>query len=296
MNRKQGTTPPQMPHLPGILRCAKCAQQVRVPIDRGRIRITCPTCGTKWEWSPGEAPSRREAVRPTQSPVAEVTNIRTNAELDAYKQAHPNGWVVGIREYVRILPLNQFRQEPEGKRGTLVCCAPNGAPDSTEALARVWLTHSRGKKAGRYRLYYFAEPPPEAVTALERLGYWVYTVPGTAPTGGRGPLFASGAPGMECIYGRRRPGQEICYIGRTRRYAERDREHSWRFGPTEAVLLEIVESGLAATREREWIQKYDAAGIPLYNETDRLPGALWPAEPRVGTLLPLAEKKRWAGG
>jgi hypothetical protein len=209
---------------------------------------------------------------------------------------------VGIRYYVRILLLNQFEQKPEGKQGTLVCCAPNGAPDSIEALARVWLTHPRGKKAGHYgpyREYYFAEPPPEVVTTLERLGHWVYTVPGLARTGGRGfdaASFASRAPGTEYIYGRRRPGQEICYIGRTVRYKERDREHRWRYGPTEAELLEIVESKFAGTREIYWIQKYDAKGIPLYNDTHRLPGALWPAEPKVGTLLPIAEKKRWAGG
>jgi|SRR5271166_1015601 len=231
-----------------------------------------------------------------------VTNVHTKAELDAFARAHPNGWVVGIREYVRILPLQQFQQNPEGKRGTLVYCAPNGAPDRIEALARVWLTDPRGKKAdGSYRLYYFPAPPPEVVTALERLGYWVYTVPGTVRPRGDGglngtPLFASREPDTEWIYGRRRPSQKICYIGRTGRYAARDREHSWRFGPTEAVPLEKVESRLAGTREREWIQKYDAKGVPLYNDTYRSPGAPRPKEPLVGTLLPLAEKKRWVGG
>jgi hypothetical protein len=230
--------------------------------------------------------------------MALLTNIRTPAELDTYERAHPNGWAVGILTYVRILPLKQFEQVP-GR--TLVCCAPNGAPDSIEALARVWLTHPRGKKAdGSYRLYYFPEPPPEVVTALSRLGYWVYTVPGMARTGGRGlnaaSLFASRAPGTECIYGRRRPGQEICYIGMTADMRRRDREHSWRFGLTEAVLLETVESGLARTRERKWIEKFDAEGRPLYNDTHRSPGALRPTEPLVGALLPLAAKKRWAGG
>ena len=67
----------------------------------------------------------------------------------------------------------------------------------------------------------------------------------------------------------------------------RDREHSWRFGLTEAVHLETVESRLARTREREWIKKFDAAGIPLYNDTHRSPGARWPTEPLVGTLLPV---------
>jgi hypothetical protein len=53
------------------------------------------------------------------------------------------------------------------------------------------------------------------------------------------------------------------------------------------VHLETVESRLARTREREWIKKFDAAGIPLYNDTHRSPGARWPTEPLVGTLLPV---------
>jgi hypothetical protein len=217
-----------------------------------------------------------------------VTKIGSKSELNAYKRAYPNGWAVGILTYVRILPLRDFRQVP-GR--TLVCCAPNGAADSIEALARVWLTHPRGKKAGSYRLYYFPEPPPEVVAALRRFGYGVYTVPGISRTGGRGldatSLFASRAPGTEYIYGRRRPSQDICYIGMTADMRRRDREHSWRFGVTEAVHLDTVESRLARTREKEWMKKFDAAGIPLYNDTHRSPGALRPTEPLVGTLLPL---------
>jgi hypothetical protein len=219
-----------------------------------------------------------------------VTNIGSEPELNAYERAHPNGWTVGILTYVRILPLKDFQQVP-GR--TLVCCVPNGAPDSIEALARIWLTHPRGKKAdGSYRLYYFPEPPPEVVAALERLGHWVYTVPGMARAAGRGlnvgSLLPPRAPGTDYIYGRRRPGHDICYIGTTADMGRRDREHSWRFGLTEAVHLDTVESRLARTREREWIEKFDAAGIPLYNDTHRSPGALRPTEPLVGTLLPLA--------
>ena len=82
-----------------------------------------------------------------------VTNIGSKRELDAYERAHPTGWAVGILTYVRILPLKDFQQIP-GR--TLVCCVPNGAPDGIEALARVWLTHPRGKKADvSYRLNNF---------------------------------------------------------------------------------------------------------------------------------------------
>jgi hypothetical protein len=131
------------------------------------INLTGSKDGNNWHFTGGIAMSL-------------VTNIGSMPELDAYERAHPNGWAVGILTYVRILPLKDFQQVP-GR--TLVCCAPNGAPDSIEALAKVWLTHPRGKKAdGSYRLYYFPEQPSEVVAALKRLGYWVYTVPGTART------------------------------------------------------------------------------------------------------------------
>jgi hypothetical protein len=44
-----------------IITCVKCPQQLRVPNDRGRIRITCPACGTKWEWTPDEGSSSQSA-------------------------------------------------------------------------------------------------------------------------------------------------------------------------------------------------------------------------------------------
>ncbi|WP_226019369.1 zinc-ribbon domain-containing protein [Novosphingobium sp. FKTRR1] len=33
--------------------CPHCRAVSRVPADRGRIRVTCPTCAGAWEWEPG---------------------------------------------------------------------------------------------------------------------------------------------------------------------------------------------------------------------------------------------------
>jgi len=33
-----------------VLSCENCKQKLRVPTNRGRIRIRCPKCGYKWEW------------------------------------------------------------------------------------------------------------------------------------------------------------------------------------------------------------------------------------------------------
>jgi hypothetical protein len=34
-----------------IICCVNCAQKLRVPVDRGLLELTCPTCDTKWQWT-----------------------------------------------------------------------------------------------------------------------------------------------------------------------------------------------------------------------------------------------------
>jgi Lecithin retinol acyltransferase len=33
-----------------IISCVNCAQKLRVPVDRGLLEITCPTCDASWQW------------------------------------------------------------------------------------------------------------------------------------------------------------------------------------------------------------------------------------------------------
>jgi hypothetical protein len=35
-----------------ILPCPNCRQRLRVPINRGDLTLTCPTCRWRWDWSP----------------------------------------------------------------------------------------------------------------------------------------------------------------------------------------------------------------------------------------------------
>lgn len=46
-----------------IVKCANpaCGRQLSIPTDRGKIRVTCPSCKMQWCWSPSEAvPEMRE--------------------------------------------------------------------------------------------------------------------------------------------------------------------------------------------------------------------------------------------
>jgi hypothetical protein len=236
-------------------------------------------------------PSGENAVSP------HVTNVRSTAELRAYSRANPSGRALGIREFWRIQPFDAFRQDPD--TGTMVYCVPNGTPSSLDALIGVLLTCPAGKvkalPGGGYRLYRLCEIPAEVVDALKRAGYAVYGMNRAAFKGlNVSSLFGSRAEGVEFIYGRNRPGCDICYIGTTADMRRRDAEH-WRFGPTEVVTLEVVRAGgkesvkkLARAAERSWIEEFDRWAVPLYNDTCRLPGALRPKEPLIGELMPLA--------
>lgn len=46
-----GTRPPRRPGV-ALLRCPICRQLLRVPTHRGDLILTCPPCGSRWEWSP----------------------------------------------------------------------------------------------------------------------------------------------------------------------------------------------------------------------------------------------------
>jgi hypothetical protein len=40
-----------------IIQCTSCDRQLRIPNDRGKLRVTCPTCRTSWVWLPPALPS-----------------------------------------------------------------------------------------------------------------------------------------------------------------------------------------------------------------------------------------------
>src|SRR5262245_10248908 len=35
-----------------ILQCPACKQGLRVPADLGTLRVKCPMCNTRWDWTP----------------------------------------------------------------------------------------------------------------------------------------------------------------------------------------------------------------------------------------------------
>jgi hypothetical protein len=43
-----------------LIECPKCFQRLRVPSDRGTLRVTCPKCDQHWAWSP--SPDRLEVM------------------------------------------------------------------------------------------------------------------------------------------------------------------------------------------------------------------------------------------
>ena len=39
-------------HSNAILVCPRCRQQLRVPMDKGELRVRCPKWSCKWDWKP----------------------------------------------------------------------------------------------------------------------------------------------------------------------------------------------------------------------------------------------------
>lgn len=33
-----------------VMPCPSCGQRLRIPIDRGRLIVTCPACRHRWDW------------------------------------------------------------------------------------------------------------------------------------------------------------------------------------------------------------------------------------------------------
>jgi hypothetical protein len=53
-----------------ILPCPKCSQKVRVPSDRGRLKIRCPKCNYTWAWELASRPSILSALPLNQTDVS----------------------------------------------------------------------------------------------------------------------------------------------------------------------------------------------------------------------------------
>ncbi len=50
-----------------VSRCPFCEQKLRIPKDRGDLKLTCPTCQYKWDWIAGPVElvkSNRQAMTP----------------------------------------------------------------------------------------------------------------------------------------------------------------------------------------------------------------------------------------
>jgi DNA-directed RNA polymerase subunit M/transcription elongation factor TFIIS len=68
-----------------IVECAKCGQRLRVPADRGTVKLRCPKCRTEFEFAPPvtREPLSKPPVRPTR---------RTKFEFTPPLTLQANGW------------------------------------------------------------------------------------------------------------------------------------------------------------------------------------------------------------
>ena len=63
-----------------ILPCPNCRQWLRVPTDRGGLILTCPTCRTRWDWSPTQEGSPGRQAPDASPPVTAAQAERTDAD------------------------------------------------------------------------------------------------------------------------------------------------------------------------------------------------------------------------
>ena len=81
-------------------RGSDCRQKLRVPTDRGVLRVHCPTCGARWEWSPASATPPGQP-RSATAAASEPTPARDAAAAPSgptYKVVH---LTQGSREWLR---------------------------------------------------------------------------------------------------------------------------------------------------------------------------------------------------
>jgi hypothetical protein len=73
-----------------------------------------------------------------------VTECRTQAELDAFREEYPAGWALGIKGYWRMQLIGKFKQQPD--TGTRVFCVEDATPHNLDGLVKVLLTHPAARK------------------------------------------------------------------------------------------------------------------------------------------------------
>jgi hypothetical protein len=71
-----------------------------------------------------------------------VTEIRSMREQQAYRDAHPSAYALGLRDYWRIQRLSSFRQDPD--RMSQVFCVPEAR--FVGALIDVLLKHPAARR------------------------------------------------------------------------------------------------------------------------------------------------------
>ena len=64
-----------------MLSCPRCDQPLRVPVDRGVLRLKCPLCRVKWDWDPS-SPTR------IALDYYELLQVSPNADLDVIDAAY----------------------------------------------------------------------------------------------------------------------------------------------------------------------------------------------------------------
>jgi hypothetical protein len=94
-------------------------------------------------------PGRRAASPPPLSyelPPG-VTECPSNTALDEFRAAHPDAWVLGLRDWWRIEPASECTQKPD--TGSRIFGVPSGSRGMIGALVKVLLRHPMARRNPR---------------------------------------------------------------------------------------------------------------------------------------------------
>jgi hypothetical protein len=145
--RPRGAPQPEQPIIGELMPLRGVYKPYRLKILGAPLRDALARKGVwvhGFDTPPAAKPRPTKPWQPSYSLPAGVTECRTQAELDTFREEYPVGSALGIRDYWRMQSVGKFKQRPD--TGTRVFCVEDATPHSLDALVNVLLTHPAARK------------------------------------------------------------------------------------------------------------------------------------------------------